>query len=364
MSQPERSDPAVTPEGRRYLLPISNLTLTREWEVGCVRFLPKGATRSHVAATESPDVNWPTAFEEHRENVIARFDDSTAAEVDCAEPREAYERVSDALAVLRLLQHTQDPRVDTDWQTFGLPGQVSQWTVEYIDLTTGPRIGFFRGGALPGWAFSDDDYDAFQADEGLQFLSRALASDDRTRLEQRAILAARLLSTSTLEPDPDQKLLAAMTAVEVLLGGDAGGPKKFRLAQRHAFLTCLIPAGDMCGRDRKSCHYLALDLDIRVQRDELIALIERARSDPRVRCTMYLDMIDLYNARNRAVHDGTAGSDLDAIKETLYPVFRWMVPQALRWYAAHNDGGLQQINDEIAHVVSERPPDPMPSDGS
>ena len=144
--------------------------------------------------------------------------------------RDAYEHVADALAVLRLLQHQQSPAVDTDWQTFGLPGQVSQWHVEFIDLATGPGEGFFRGGAQPGWTFSDDDYAAFQADAGLQFLSTALAKEDRTRLEQRAVLSARLLSTSTLEQDPEQKLLAAIMALEVLLDDDSRGPQKFRLA--------------------------------------------------------------------------------------------------------------------------------------
>jgi hypothetical protein len=46
----------------------------------------------------------------------------------------AYEHVPDALTVLRLLQHRQSPMVDTDWQTFGLPGQVPQWQVEFVNL--------------------------------------------------------------------------------------------------------------------------------------------------------------------------------------------------------------------------------------
>jgi hypothetical protein len=45
-------------------------------------------------------------------------------DVVCGEPREAYGYVADTLAVLRLL-HQQGPMVDTDWQTFGLPSQVT-----------------------------------------------------------------------------------------------------------------------------------------------------------------------------------------------------------------------------------------------
>lgn len=167
-----------------------------------------------------------------------------------------------------------------------------------MDLTTGPSAGFFRGGAVPGWTFSDDDYDAFQAHTGLQFLSRALAKRERTRLEQRAILAARLLSTSTLEHDPDQKLLAAVMALEVLLGedDDKDGPKKFRMARRYAFLACSVPSGSMCGRDRASCPYLALQPGDKAQRRELEALHGRGDSDVRVQCSTYLRAIGLYNA--------------------------------------------------------------------
>jgi hypothetical protein len=61
------------------------------------------------------------------EGVAGRFDESTVAEVFCAESEAAYEHVADALGVLRLLQHQQSPMVDTDWQAFWFPGQVAQW---------------------------------------------------------------------------------------------------------------------------------------------------------------------------------------------------------------------------------------------
>jgi hypothetical protein len=109
-----------------------------------------------------------------------------------------------------------------------------------------------------------------------------------------------LLSTSTLEQDPDQKLLAAIMAMEVLLGDDESrSSQKYRLARRHAFLACLVVAGSMCGRDRLSCPYLALDPANQAQRADINALVKRARSDPRVRCTAYLDVVELYGDRNR-----------------------------------------------------------------
>ena len=349
-------------DSRRYLLPVRDLTLTREWMVGRVRFLPPGATRPLIAECRGgSDRRFPEWYDKRiDEGVANRFDESTVAEVFCAEPEAAYEHVADALAVLRLLQHQLSPMIDTDWQTFGLPGQVAQWHIEFLNLTNGAADGFLRGGAQPGWAFSDDDHSAFHADSGLQFLSHALAKDDRTRLERRAVLAARLLSTSTLEQDPDQKLLAAVMAVEVLLGDDDSGPEKFRLARRHAFLTCLVHTRDMCGRDRPSCRYLALDPGNSAQRQEITALVDRAQSDVRIRCTMYLEVIGLYDARSRAVHEGTAGADLEAVAKALYPVYRWMVPQALRWYAACVGDDLESLDEEIARVARERPPERNP----
>ena len=75
----------------------------------------------------------------------------------------AYEHVPDALTVLRLLQHRQSPMVDTDWQTFGLPGQVPQWQVEFVNLIvrahrrTGRQGLFISTGALRHTGITEAD---------------------------------------------------------------------------------------------------------------------------------------------------------------------------------------------------------------
>jgi hypothetical protein len=353
---------AMTDE-HRYLLPVTDLTLTRDWLVGTVHLLPSGRAREKVAEyRERREYDPPEWLDRHvDENEAARFNQSTVAEVRCADAKEAYEQVADALAVLRLLQHVQVPMIDTDLQTFGLPGEVSHWHAEFIDLLNGPGPGFFRGGAMPGWTFSDDDYAAFQTDRGLQFLSEALRKRDRSRLEQRGLLGARLLSTSTLEQDPDQKLLAAVTALEVLIGDDTSGPKKFRLARRHSYLACSIPSSSMCGRDRPSCPYLALDPDVPNDRDLLAELRELVRAgDGRVLCSEYYRIIDLYDTRNRAVHDGTVGVDLRAIRDALYPIYRWLIPAVFLWYAANpDDHDLRAMDKAICRAAAARPPQPV-----
>jgi hypothetical protein len=119
----------------------------------------------------------------------------------------------------------------------------------------------------------------------------------------------------------------------------------------------------MCGRDRPSCPYLALDPANESQRADINALVRRARSDPRVRCTAYLDVVSLYNDRNRAVHEGTVGADMKVVRNVLYAIYRWMVPEAYRWYAACRGDDLQCLDDEIARVVRDRPPEPI-ADGA
>lgn len=348
----------------RYLVPVVDLVLTCEWQVGPVRFLPRGMTHALIAAQrrQNREAGMPDWYNERLDQgLAAEMDQSVVAEVTCGEPREAYSHVADALAVLRLLQHQRVPTVDTDLQTFGLPGQVAKWHVNFIDLLAGPGEGFFRGGAAPGWAFGEDDYRAFESDAGLQFLSRALAKRQRSPIEQRGILGARLLSTSTLEQDPDQKLLAAVMALEVLIGDDRRGPKKFRLARRQAFLACSVPQNSMCGRDRASCPYLGLDPDIKADADRLDELRSRAERDVRVRCSEYLRMIELYDARNRTIHDGTVGADLKTVRSSLYAIYRWLIPRVYDWYAAHPaDHELRELDADIVKVVISRPAEPLP----
>ncbi len=219
-----------------------------------------------------------------------------------------------------------------------------------IDLAAGPAPGWSRGGAFPGWTFSAEDHTYFKKDIGLQFLSRALAAKIRSRLQQRGLLGARLLSTSILAQDPDQKLLNAVMAVEVLIGDRRKGPKTFRLARRHSFLACTGPRGSRCGRDRPACPYLALDPDNKDDKKALQVLEERLLAgDNTVRCSEYYGMRELYHARNGAVHDGSAGLNGATVRDLLFPISRWLIPQVYAWYATHpTDDNLQQLDDEIA----------------
>ena len=171
------------------------------------------------------------------------------------------------------------------------------------------------------------------------------------------MLGARLLSTSTLEQDPDQKLLACVMALEVLLGDNGRAEKKFRLARRCSYLACSVPMSSMCGRDRPSCWYLALDPDSRQGKRKLAALRLNAASDTRLLCSEHYRIIELYNARSSAVHDGTVGADLETVRRALYPIYRWLIPRVFAWYAKHpGDDELKELDAAICRTVAGNPP--------
>src|SRR5262249_6905347 len=152
------------------------------------------------------------------------------------------------------------------------------FSVDFIDLEALGH-GWFRGGAHPGWEFSIEDHSAFLSDVRFRYLSDALSTSSRSRLQQRSVLGARLLSSSSLAQDPDQKLLAAVMALEVLLADSDSGPQKLRIARRAGFLSCSIPMKSMCGRDRPACQLLALDPGIRSELDEINEINARQRGD-------------------------------------------------------------------------------------
>lgn len=47
------------------------------------------------------------------------------------------------------------------------------------------------------------------------------------------------------------------------------------------------------------------------------------------------------------------------LDQALYPICRWMVPEAFRWYAACEGDDLQQLDDEITREVRQRLAEPV-----
>ncbi len=266
------------PQPHRFLLPIPSLTVEDCWRIGNVSLLPAGSVAGLIATQRKSEgrPSHPIDSIIDREHG-ARLNETTVAQVEATTPRVAYEMVSDALAIVRLFQHSRFLSVNTDWQTFGLPGQVRSWAVEYIDLDAGPGGGSFFDGAAAGWEFSVADRLAFDSDPGLRYLCQALSKSEesRTAFEHGAMIAARLFSASSLTYDADHKVLATVAALEVLLGEGGAAAQTYAVARRGAFLYCAVGTSppSMCGRDRNSCPYLALSPSRKRDRNRVDALI-------------------------------------------------------------------------------------------
>jgi len=345
----------------RFLFPIVGLTIPFEWSVGGVTLYPPGqasrliesvrATEGKVGRTEPIDELIDKAFG-------APLDKSTVVEVTALDEVVAYEHAADVLGVLRLFAAHRHPMVNTEQQTFGLPSEVVPWRVDYLDLDTGPGLGFFRGGPAPFWTFLDEDLAAFDDHEGFQWLANAYArtGHDGDVLPDRMMLGTRLLSTAILDFDSsDRKLLTIATALEVMLGEPQWHNKGLGIARRASFLSCSMPGQTMCGRDRPSCHYLSLDPNPK-RPPALNDLLAWADEGPGGQCSSYLAIRDLYRHRNNAVHDGRSGLSMSEVRSEAWKLMNWLVPPLLTWCSEHDGDDLSALDQEIEQVVLKRPP--------
>jgi hypothetical protein len=172
------------------------------------------------------------------------LDASAVAEVDGTEDIDsAATLLAAALSVLRVVQNVQHPMSDKSREKFGLIGEVAYGVLDYVIVGDKMTVGASRVGALAGWEFSDDDYNAWSTDPAYRFLDEPLTvgQAERTELQQRALLGIEMLSQAWLTFQPDVSLLNSVMALEVLLGETNDQAKKFRLARRIAYLFCAWP---------------------------------------------------------------------------------------------------------------------------
>jgi hypothetical protein len=271
---------------------------------------------------------------------------------------DAYDHAADTLGVLRLFAAHRHPMVSTEQQTFGLPSQVMPWRVKYIDLDTGPGFGFFRGGPAPFWTFLAEDLEALDRHDGFSWLASAYArsKSEEDVLPARMMLGARLLNSAILDfESPDRKLLSIVTALEVMLGDPKWQNKGLGIARRAAYLSCSVPMGSMCGRDRAACHYLALDPNPKLPQ-ALIDLLDQADSRSGGLCSAYLNVRSLHQRRNAAIHDGRAGLSMSDVRSEGWKVMNWLVSSLLTWCSAHPGADLSALDQDIEQVVLQRPP--------
>lgn len=346
-----------------YLFPIDGLTIDRVWSVDTIDLLPPGsamtlieAERQARTARGDPAIpDWQRTIVDDR--VREKFAACATARIEAPDVQMAYTRVSDILGVLRLFAAWRLPMANTELQSFGLAGELPWWRAEYVDLAVGAAFGWFWKGTAAAWTFTADDWNAFRDSSGFQYLLSAVAAESgvATALQRRALLGQRLLNRAILDQQADSKLVAVVVALEVLFGESGWHGKGYGIARRTAYLTCSIRTNTMCGRDRPSCLYLALDPSNGAPQ-ELVNLVKNANAATGTWCDRYLETKYLYERRNCAMHDGISGLSLEQVRTLAWPIYSWLLPAFLDWCAAHPNDDLAALDSEISEAVATRPP--------
>lgn len=217
------------------------------------------------------------------------------------------------------------------------------------------RPGWRRVGALAGWTFSDDSYSRWTSDPAYRFLNDALLQQEefRTSLQRRALIAIELLSNSWLSWQPDVSYLNAAMALEVLFGEDTR-TKKYVIARRVSYFTCGWPGEVYADGTRLSCALMSLPLNSNGNNSELAQLVSDMRAGSIRPCSQFLDVLDLYEARNKIVHKGKLGLSPAQEQHSTWFIAARLLYRALTWFAAHPHADLTKLDAEIAARGSSR----------
>ena len=322
------------------LLPVPGLEVSRTWNVGLVRVHPAGSAAELVEeARRDTRTDLPAWFQDRSDRAVAELGRSAVAEVEVkSRIDEAIVLVESALAVMRAVQHIENPASASRIQTFGLPGQAASALISYFSLSD-KAPGWKRAGVLGGWSFGDVSHAAWTGDPAFRFLDQALKQPDGQRmpLQRRALIAIELLSQAWLSWQPDTAFLSAVMALEVLLGEPGDRDKKFRIARRVSYFICGWLEGSYAAGSRPVCPLLALPLRIRGEPGpdlkRLIADIDAGSVRP---CTQFFDVVGLYDARNEIVHGGSLGLTESQENQATWFIAAWLLRPVLRWFSDPN----------------------------
>jgi hypothetical protein len=385
----------------RILLPVVGLNFERPWDVGRVRFHPAGAAPGLIEAVRAGSQDAAALEPEYVSHLLkasARLSNYVVAEVSVSRTESvavAETLVGSALAALNLLQHMENkPLVDSGavmallaqlmgnkpafesgthpalnpeqlmknmpwlvaFQRFGLPGRAGTASYDFVNLSGGrskpagvPELGSRGVGAIMGvTTFGDDLYRTWTSDPVYRFIHEALELDEanRMRLQTRALLATELLSQAWWSDQPDVRLLNTAMGLEVLLAESSDNEKKTRVARRAAYLSCGSPnTGHSCaGRQGSGCPFLTLPLGGQGLRQ----LVRDARAGVVPGCSRFLEVLDIYEARNLIVHQGRYKPTIfEPRPDTRFIELALMRP-ALTWFSSHLAADLTELDNEIA----------------
>jgi len=337
---------------------IPYLKVPVAWRVGQVTFRPPGWLRGELERTV-PRSSFADATDRILKPVLASAW-SSASVVAQAQVRtpvsgdEARERVRDAIALARLYQRACVPHWSFDHQTFGLPPDIDSTALDHW-VTEGAR---YRGGgsALVGvgavFEFTKEQVRAFRSRPAFAFLDSALRRGNAPAgsWRQRGISAIRALNAATPLRSQPVRLVLQAVALEALLGDDPPArPGDFRpqahpVAQRAAFLTCPFD-GRQLAPEKTAC----IDLTARSAREieSHPDLLGRPHDYFDWPCTEYWHLRQVFDARNRALHDAQ-----DDFPKSTAVVYEGRVDDAilaaLDWVVATRARGIADLDAAIA----------------
>ena len=331
-----------------FVVPIEGLTVTAPWQVGVVRISPQDqiAALDAARAASPPGSLRQDSFDHDAADMKCNaFAEVTEESIDAA-----LDVIEDAVDVLRVYQQARALGLCA---MFGLPGDTYRSKIIYAQA--GERTGFggrARGDAL-GWTFTDTALADFMASLAFQFVADAIGMATPPEGARRALLGIELLSQAIVTHRPALKLLGVVEALEAMLLRHEPGPKKLKLARYVSFFGCGSVEGDLCGRQRDTCPYLALDPN--KDATKLGALRERSESDHWWLCSEWRQVVEWYELRNAAAHGEGRSVEAKDASTAEYWVLHYLLEPILDWLRLHSDEPVDALEQAVAALPE--PPD-------
>jgi hypothetical protein len=348
------------PDDRRQtavFFPIQNLHVPCSWPVGRVMFRPGDWVREHVDRwLANDDAEGRAGFGEVRDiaaNVSACAEVRTTLDL-ALEPRAGVlplrDRVTDALAVLRLFSDVVARVGPSDSQTFGWSRDMAA-AMETNFAVSDNRVYHvstgWHGAAFPH-EFDAGDPAVYRADPRFRFLGQLISAKRITPFQLRLLTALRTYNAATLPQSEQTRVILLATALEAVLGDDKVYDRAHRIARRSAYFTCVPPGTTSHAARRSKCFYM------RSANSDVVAALRELRHEAGLGtyCTAYEGIRSLFHHRNDAVHRGQARFDGKATV-----VHRLMTRDAIlataEWLAARPRAAFHDIDQGIADLPPE-----------
>lgn len=326
----------------RFLIPIAGLRVPSAWTIGPVVVRPSDDVRAELDR-EFGDRPGREPFEE----LLAEQQAGAIADLDAADHDHAIDVVAKAVDVLRVFQHVQH------WTSaltqFGLSGDLSRGVIPYAELGDERRgYGFTTRGEHLGWAFVDDE--EWNSASLFHWVASGIDAASPTEAQRRALIGVQLVSQALVEQRAAFKMVGLVTALEAWLLPRHRGSQTYRLARAIAYFGCGRHDNNLCGRDRDTCPYLALDPGMPNEAKELKRLRDRGNTDVRWRCSEWHRVVDWYDLRSDIVHG--AGPEIEPrdASNSLFWVVRYLTVAILEWLEAHPHDPIAALDTAVAKL--------------